>query len=79
MLTLREAMLTATGGLSLVDLTQGECGQVSGTLWAAPEPDLPEVCVSDDPPGTTSAETIVFDTGVFPPGSQGHRRLPLRT
>jgi hypothetical protein len=60
-MTLREAMLMATGNLAVMDLKQGECNQVSGAYW-----DL--WCKSPVEIGI-GAETIVFNTGVFPPGS----------
>jgi len=60
-LTLREAMMLATGGRSLGDLSYGECEQVSGTLWTGLYG-----CSSPDPPGAASADTIVFDTATFP-------------
>ncbi len=65
-LTLRQAMRLATGDLSLGALTFWQCQQVSGASggWPAPEP-----CHSDDPPGADSADTIVFDPSVFPPGA----------
>jgi parallel beta-helix repeat protein len=62
-LTLREAMLLATGGLSIGALTQGECYQVSGAIY------LKAGCIRTPPPGATSADTIAFDPAVFPPGS----------
>ena len=65
-ITLREAMMLATGGLALTALKQGECGQVSGAYWVFPPVSK---CLSADPPGAASADTIVFATGVFPPGS----------
>jgi len=60
-LTLREAMLLATGGLSIGTLTQGECYQVSGAIY------LKAGCVRTPPPGAASADTIAFDPAVFPP------------
>jgi hypothetical protein len=62
-LTLREAIMLATGDLTLDDLWFSECEQVSGTLWTGLYG-----CSSPDPPGETSADTIVFDVSVFPPG-----------
>jgi parallel beta-helix repeat protein len=62
-LTLREAMLLATGGLSIGALTQGECYQVSGAIY------LKAGCIRTPPPGAASADTIAFDASVFPPGS----------
>ena len=64
--TLREAMMLATGDLSLDDLTSQECDQISGTYWGP----LPGHCTSTDPPGAASADTIVFETTVFPLGSR---------
>jgi hypothetical protein len=65
-LTLREAMLLATGVLSLADLTQGECYRVSDTYWEL----FPPHCESMGKfePGEASADTIVFYTGLFSPG-----------
>ena len=66
-ITLREAMLLATGDLTLADLTHGECDQVSDTHWA---PVLPYCrSTAEYEPGADSADTIVFNTTVFPPGS----------
>jgi parallel beta-helix repeat protein len=65
-LTLREAMMLATGELSLGELTPPECGQVSGASWFPPPTSS---CASLDPPGLASADTVVFDTDDFPPGS----------
>jgi hypothetical protein len=62
-MTLREAMLLATGGLSIGALTQEECYQVSGAIY------LKAGCLRTPPPGAASADTIVFDASVFPPGS----------
>jgi hypothetical protein len=64
MMTLPEAIKLATGDLTLADLTFSECEQVSGTLWGGAIG-----CISPNPPGAASADTIVFDTSVFPPGS----------
>ncbi|MGQ9573070.1 MAG: hypothetical protein ACUVX1_12555 [Chloroflexota bacterium] len=64
-LTLREAMLLATGVLDVSTLTEDECGQLSGAGWVL----APGVCVALDPPGSVSADTIVFDPAVFPEGS----------
>jgi CSLREA domain-containing protein len=49
--TLREAMMLATGTLAVGDLDAGEADNVSGT------------------PGVPSADIVVFDTTVFPPGT----------
>ena len=66
-MTLREALMLATGDLTLADLTQGECDQVSDTHWG---PVLPYCrSMAEDEPGATSPDTIVFNTTVFPPGS----------
>src|SRR4030067_2691195 len=62
-MTLREAMLMATEGLSIGALTQGECYQVSGAIY------LKAGCVRTPPPGDASADSIAFDPAVFPPGS----------
>jgi len=67
-LTLREAMLLARGDLTVGDLYHAECDQVSGAIWL-PYPILD--CFSSDPPGAAYADTIVFDSSVFPPGSPG--------
>ncbi len=68
-MTLREAMKLATGELTLADLKRWECDQVSDTYWASFP--LPAHCESMGKfePGAASADTIVFDTSVFPPGS----------
>jgi parallel beta-helix repeat protein len=64
-LTLREAMLLATGGRLLSELSKDECGQVSGASWEFPF----GPCEADKySPGAVSADTIVFDTAVFYPG-----------
>ena len=65
-LTLREAMLLATGDLEVDALYHGECVRVLGAIWL-PYPILS--CSSLEPPGAASADTIVFDTTDFPPGS----------
>ncbi len=66
-MTLREAMLLARGELTLADLAEGECDQVAGAAWWG----WPAFsCFTLDPdavPGADSSDTIVFDTGVFPP------------
>jgi hypothetical protein len=57
-LTLREAMMLATGGRVLSELSQQECGQVSGASWKF----LFGPCEADKySPGAASADTIVFD------------------
>jgi hypothetical protein len=66
-LTLREAMELATGDLEVGDLYAVECLRVSGTGWVMPSG--PCYMATGDPPGAASADTIVFDTTVFPPGS----------
>jgi hypothetical protein len=58
-LTLREAMLLATGGLSITSLTPWECSRVSNVQWFLE-------CELTVPLG---AETIVFDPTVFPPAN----------
>jgi hypothetical protein len=60
-LTLREAMMLASEALPLGDLEEGECNQVSGAIW---QNSVHCVCVSTDPPGAVSADTIVFDASV---------------
>jgi len=60
-LTLREAMMLASEALPLGDLEEGECNQVSGAIW---QNSVHCVCVSTDPPGAASADTIVFDASV---------------
>jgi len=62
-ITLREAMLLATGGLSIGALTQGECYQVSGAIY------LKAGCVRTPSPGDASADTIAFDPAIFPPAN----------
>jgi hypothetical protein len=62
-MTLREAMLLATGGIVVADLKYDECQQVSGASW-----DL-FWCKSPVPIGAGTPESIVFATSVFPPGS----------
>jgi hypothetical protein len=66
-MTLREALMLATGDLTLADLAHGECDQVSDTHWGP----VPPYCRStaEYEPSADSADTIVFDTGIFPPGS----------
>jgi len=66
-MSLGEAILVATGGMGVGSLDSGECVQVSGTGWVMPS----GPCWSSSPPGDASADTIVFDTSVFPPGSPG--------
>jgi hypothetical protein len=65
-MTLREAMLLATGDLAVTALSQAECFRVSTAPW-----DNTLGCLSSDPPGASSADTIVFDTAIFPTGSPG--------
>jgi len=62
-MTLREAMLMATGDLAVTDLSWDECQQVSGASWSL------YWCMSPVPIGADTPETIVFDASVFPPGS----------
>jgi len=65
-LTLREAIMLATGGLALGDLTQSECYQVWNTTWLF---GTCSISVPPGPPGADSTDTIVFDADVFRPGS----------
>lgn len=58
-LTLREAMLLATGSLAMSDLDTGECAQVSNSTYGPP-------CGTTDTIGAASADSIVFDSAVFP-------------
>jgi parallel beta-helix repeat protein len=61
-ITLREAMLLATGALAVTELSPGECDQVSSGSWT------PSGCTSPVVPiGPDTPETIVFNTTVFPP------------
>jgi parallel beta-helix repeat protein len=62
-LTLREAMLLATGEIAVTDLTSEECKKVSGASWSL------YWCMSPVPIGPGTPESIVFATSVFPPGS----------
>jgi len=64
-LTLREAIMLATGDLYLIHLWPGECALVSGAFWLPPPLDH---CYGSHLPGVASADTIVFDTTVFYPG-----------
>jgi len=59
-ITLREAMLLATGGLAVGTLNSSECLLVSNTSWGPP-------CSTTDDIGAAYADTIVFDPGVFNP------------
>ena len=52
-MTLREAMLMATGDLAVTSLSHGECNQVSGVSWNL-------WCLSPVPIGPDTPETIVF-------------------
>jgi len=61
-LTLREAMLLATGGLGVDTLDSGECAQVSNSTYGPP-------CSTTDSIGAASADTIVFNSTTFPPGT----------
>jgi len=66
-MTLREAILLVTGddaNLHMPGLTPAECGQISTASY-----DSILGCFSFDPPDAASADTIVFDPSVFPPGS----------
>ncbi len=60
-LTLREAMLLATGKLLLSSLTKGECSLISNSTFGKTSS-----CSSLDTIGTTSPDVIVFSTSVFP-------------
>jgi len=63
-MTLREAMLLATGELAVTSLSHEECHQVSSASWSM------MVCMSPVfPIGPGTPETIVFATSVFPPGN----------
>ena len=62
-LTLREAMLLATGELAVTELKYDECQQVSGASWSL------FWCTSPVPIGAGTPEIIVFDTSIFPRGS----------
>ena len=68
-LTLREAMMLATGELALDSLTIFECNQVSDTYWKTLPPPAHCEPTGKEQPGEASADTIVFDTTVFPLGS----------
>jgi len=77
-LTLREAIMLATGDLSVFVLGPVECAYVSGAVYL---PHPLNYCTSSHPPGAESADTIVFHPGLFPPGSPAtitlvDRRLP---
>jgi parallel beta-helix repeat protein len=61
-ITLREAMLLATGGMAVGDLNSSECLLVSNTSWGPP-------CSTTDTIGGPSADTIVFGSEVFNPGT----------
>ena len=63
-LTLREAMLLATGSLAVGTLDSGECAQVSNSSYGPP-------CSTTDTIGSASADTIAFDAfvGVITIGS----------
>jgi hypothetical protein len=63
-MTLREAIMVATGALPLGDLQLGECNQVAGAEWFP----LNGPCISIFlPPGAAYADTIAFDTVLFDP------------
>jgi parallel beta-helix repeat protein len=64
-MTLREAILLATGGLSVDALTEAECGQVFQVVW---DP-VHGFCVDLEAPGAASGDRIVFDADVFPVGN----------
>jgi CSLREA domain-containing protein len=61
-LTLREAISLATGGLAVNALDSGECGQVSASTYGPP-------CGTGATIGAASADGIVFDAVVFPSAS----------
>jgi parallel beta-helix repeat protein len=61
-ITLQEAMLLATGTLAVGDLNSSECLLVSNTSWGPP-------CSTTDTIGAASADTIVFGSEVFNPGT----------
>jgi parallel beta-helix repeat protein len=65
-LTLREAMMLATGRLYVNELTEEECDQVSGTWWVSHPQRL---CHTNDESFIYSPETVVFHPFVFPPAS----------
>jgi parallel beta-helix repeat protein len=60
-ITLREAMLLATGGLAVGDLNEFECYQVSNSTYNGS-------CSTTDTIGAASADTIIFDPFLFPSG-----------
>ncbi|MGD0205284.1 MAG: LamG-like jellyroll fold domain-containing protein [Dehalococcoidia bacterium] len=64
-LTLREAMLLANGGLAVGDLDSGECAQVSDSTYGPP-------CSTTDTIGAGSADTIEFNI----PGTGPHTIQP---
>ncbi|MDO8614606.1 MAG: thrombospondin type 3 repeat-containing protein [Dehalococcoidia bacterium] len=57
-LTLREAMLLATGGLTVGTLDSGECAQVSASTYTPP-------CSTTDSIGAASADTIAVPAGTI--------------
>jgi CSLREA domain-containing protein len=61
-LTLREAISLATGVLAVSALDGGECGQVSNSTYGSP-------CGTSGTIGAASADSILFDSGVFPSAS----------
>ena len=61
-MSLGEAILVATGGMGVGSLDSGECAQVSNSTYGPP-------CSTSDTIGASAADTIVFDSSVFPPGS----------
>jgi parallel beta-helix repeat protein len=61
-LTLREAIMLATGVLSLSALGPVECAQVSNSSYGPP-------CSTTDSIGAAAADTIVFDLAVFNPAT----------
>jgi parallel beta-helix repeat protein len=61
-ITLRETMLLVTGGLAVGTLDEGECNQVSSSSYNGS-------CSTTDTIGAASADTVVFNTIVFPSGT----------
>jgi parallel beta-helix repeat protein len=57
--TLREAILLATGGLDVGDLDGGECAQVSESTYGP-------ACGRTGSIGAASADSILFDSAIFP-------------
>lgn len=57
-LSLREAVALATGDLAVIDLTEGECAQVSASSY-------PDACDTSHLAGAPYPNTITFDPAVF--------------